>query len=584
MMKKSIYAAAALAVSSMALTGCGDRFQEEYPWMVGSQSEISTDDESGLGATDITVLEKELRGAIPFMLNYSHEPTGTWQAHKYQYQRANNVDNYAGYWTTSKGTFTFGGPMPSLYTPDNDYLGGPLDNQLFQQSKNAIFHATELGKPEWRAIALIIQGYLGHELVDFYGALPFTDWRNNKRVPPLTYEKGADVYDQIFEDLDEAIATLKATQPSSSELEKIEDLTTKTISRGDWRRWVKFANSLKLRMAMNIVNYDASKAQMLAEQAVNDEIGVLTDGDLDLSYYSVGDRSNNLYQLCNSWNDLRLGASLENILKHFNHPLLTVWFDGFQNPIIEKNTGISAEKGIYGVRQGIAMINTTDNKANYGPFGVLSEGARTLPHPFIKLTEVHFLRAEGALRGWNMGGTAQEFYEKGIRLTFSENAQYAKNGELDDVESYLAQESCPVVDYVDPLNFKHNLSGRVAIGVKWNEADDNETKLEKIVTQKYIGAFPLSAEAWTTFRRTSYPRLFPVYINAMAPDVDWELQIRRMVIKETTNNQLEMASLTEALGGPQHGGTRVFWDNSNTWVRGNATDTPDPIVVRPNNF
>ncbi|WP_289290074.1 SusD/RagB family nutrient-binding outer membrane lipoprotein, partial [Muribaculum intestinale] len=81
---------------------------------------------------------------------------------------------------------------------------------------------------------------------------------------------------------------------------------------------------------------------------------------------------------------------------------------------------------------------------------------------------------------------------------------------------------------------KHNTKGRVSIGVKWNEADDDETKLEKIITQKYIGNFPMSAEAWTTFRRTGYPRLFPVYLNPMYPDVDYELQIRRMTFKETT--------------------------------------------------
>lgn len=572
----------------MLLTGCGDKFQEEYPWMMGDQGSIDTEDEAGLGAKDITVLEKELRGAIPFMLNYSHEPNGSWQPHKYQYQRANNVDNYAGYWTTSKGTFTFGGPMPTLYTPDNDYLGGPIDNQLFQQSKNAIFAATELGKPAWRAIALIIQGYLGHELTDFYGTIPFTDWRNNKRVPPLTYEKGEDIYKQIFLDLDEAIAILKAEQPSASELEKIED-PTKTISNGDWRRWVKFANSLKLRMAMNIVNVDPATAQAKAEEAIADGIGVLTDGDRDLAYASTDGHKSCIYQISVNWDDIRLGASLENILKHFNNPLINVWFDGFQYPITEKNTGIQADKSIYGIRPGIAMSNTTNKERNYGPFGIVHENFSTMSQPFIKLSEVIFLRAEGALRGWAMGGTAQEFYEKGIRLMFEENKVYAQGGELDnyDVDAYINQETCDVVDYVDPLDFKHNTKGRVSIGVKWNEADDDETKLEKIITQKYIGNFPMSAEAWTTFRRTGYPRLFPVYFNPMYPDVDFELQIRRMTFKETTNNALEMASAKEALGagGAQHGGIKVFWDNSDTWTRGDKSDdNPSNTIEARNNF
>ena len=149
------------------LTGCGDQFQEEYPWMIGKQQDMDNTDESGAGATDITVLEKELRGAIPYMINYSHEPNGSWAPHKYQYYRANNIDNYAGYWTTSKGTFSFGGSLLTLYAYPNDYLGGAMDNQIFTQSVNAVFHAKELGKPEWRAVALIIHAYSGHELVDF---------------------------------------------------------------------------------------------------------------------------------------------------------------------------------------------------------------------------------------------------------------------------------------------------------------------------------------------------------------------------------------------------------------------------------
>ena len=378
-MKKIIYSIGFFAGSLLStgmLISCGDQFQEEYPWMIGKQEDMDNSNEAGAGATDITVLEKELRGAIPFMINYSHEPNGSWAPHKYQYYRANSIDNYAGYWTTSKGTFTFGGPLPTLYTYPNDYLGGPMDNQIFTQSVNAIFHATELGKPEWRAVGLIIQAYSAHEIVDFYGAAPFTDWRNVNRIPPLTYEKGVDIYDIIFKDLDEAITILKERQPSKAELEKIED-PNKTISYGDWRRWVKFANSIKLRMAMNIVKYDVGKAQQKAEEAVADEIGVLTlNDDKDIAYYPTSEISCCLWRICNEWHDLRLGASLENILKHFGNPLLTRWFDTNAYPIKDKNSGVAAPIDVYGMRPGINMRNnntTGKDKGGYGPFATLTD-------------------------------------------------------------------------------------------------------------------------------------------------------------------------------------------------------------------
>ena len=53
------------------LAGCGDKYLDPYPWIVGSQEEVNdSDGEEGLGATDISVLEAELKGAIPEMITY----------------------------------------------------------------------------------------------------------------------------------------------------------------------------------------------------------------------------------------------------------------------------------------------------------------------------------------------------------------------------------------------------------------------------------------------------------------------------------------------------------------------------------
>ena len=585
-MRKTIYSIGFLILESVLsvglFTACGDQFQEEYPWMIGRQEDMDNTNEEGAGATDITVLEKELRGAIPYMISYTKG--GSWQPHAYQYQRSSSIDNYAGYWTTTKSTFAFGGPLPTLYTFPNDYLGGPMDNTIFTQSYNAIHHATELGKPEWRAIALIIQAYQGHEIVDFYGAAPFSDWRNLQRNPPLTYERGEDIYTQIFNDLDEAIRILKERQPSRDEIAKIEDLTIQTLSNGDWRMWVKFANSIKMRMAMNIVKYDAGTAQQKFEQAVTDDIGVLNETDArDIAYYQEQNACC-LWTLGNSWHDIRLGATLENILKRYNHPLLTRWFDTNSYPIKEKGSGIQAPIDVYGVRAGINMRNnntTGKDKGGYGPFSTLSGDFKYMPQAFFKRTESLFLMAEGALRGWNtLGRTAKDLYEAGIRLCFQEN------GITDEtvINQYMEQTKAQDIDYVDPYNNENNIAGRVKVGVKWDETNTNEEKLEKIITQKYIANFPMSAEAWTTFRRTGYPRIFPVDVNNMKDQgVDTELQLRRIPIEETANNTLEIASLVQALGQPNTGASRVFWDKQ-TETRGEQSPDNEFTLVIPVNF
>lgn len=194
------------------------------------------------------------------------------------------------------------------------------------------------------------------------------------------------------------------------------------------------------------------------------------------------------------------------------------------------------------------------------------EDVLLMPLYVIKWAEMDFLRAEGALRGWNMGGSAEFFYNRGIR-----NADFGPgmNGEEYDayptrVEKYMQLEEAVPYTYVDPMNYANNMESVTKIGVKWNEGDDLETKLEKIITQKYIAIFPYSYEAWTEMRRTGYPKIFPV-LNASAGDgslADGEL-IRRMHLPNgDTQAGIDDVKNTglEAIGGPDTYATRVFWD------------------------
>ena len=102
------------------------------------------------------------------------------------------------------------------------------------------------------------------------------------------------------------------------------------------------------------------------------------------------------------------------------------------------------------------------------------------------------------------------------------------------------------------------------IGVKWNEADDLETKLEKIITQKYIALYPNSYEAWAELRRTGYPRLFPV-LNPWEGDGSLEYgdMIRRMPFpgrddEDTVDDIIKTGE--PALGGIDLQATRLWWD------------------------
>lgn len=580
-MKKTIISACIAAIAGMSvLSSCGDELKP-YPWIADDPNSGS---EENLGSTDMDALERQMIRGLRFVINYPGKGFN-WQPHDYQYIRANSIDNYAGYWTTTKANFAFGPALATLYTDDNGYITGPADARAFAYLKDAIFswnvaqYTDEDGnkylqeRPEWRAIALICEAYVAHEIVDAYGVMQFSDTRAQKRTRPINYEAGPDVYKLVLADLDEAIATLKEKQPGPGELQRVEGTDAEmTFTNWDWRYWVKLANCIKLRMAMNMVDYvdpdpvygpDSKPfvAKNIAEEAVNDEIGVLlpTD-DRDIAYHMTT-HQNVWYFIGNSWNDIRLNASLENILKHFKSPLLNEWFDNNEYEI-KNAAGQAAPRGVYGVRSGLYMEDTGGpDKGGYGPFAKLSGRQQYMKQPIFKRTEATLLRAEGALRGWNMGGTAQELYEAAIRVSFQEW------GVEDKVDAYLASDNLPVVNYRDYYNRVNDIDGRVSIGVKWNESDTQEVKLEKIITQKYIANFPMGAEAWANFRRTGYPRLFPVKINNMT-NVDTEMQIRRCSFVQDANNGAEIQQATELLGGTQDCGTRVFWDvRSATWAK-----------------
>lgn len=90
-----------------------------------------------------------------------------------------------------------------------------------------------------------------------------------------------------------------------------------------------------------------------------------------------------------------------------------------------------------------------------------------------------------------------------------------------------------------------------------------EIKLERIITQKWIAMYPEGCEAWAEQRRTGYPRLFPVRFNhSKGQSIDTETMIRRLPYPATleTSDPEQYEMLLKELGGPDHGGTRLWWD------------------------
>ena len=175
--------------------------------------------------------------------------------------------------------------------------------------------------------------------------------------------------------------------------------------------------------------------------------------------------------------------------------------------------------------------------------------------------EGFFLRAEAALRGWNMGGTARDFYEAGIRASFSENGV---SGE----DAYIANSALVPSRYVDRTNGGNAAAAPSTITIAWDDEADFETNLERIITQKWIAMYPDGCEGWAEFRRTGYPHLLPVVNNDSQGLIDTQIQVRRcpFPVQEYNTNEAAVQAAVQLLGGEavggglDNGGTRLWWD------------------------
>ena len=126
----------------------------------------------------------------------------------------------------------------------------------------------------------------------------------------------------------------------------------------------------------------------------------------------------------------------------------------------------------------------------------------------------------------------------------------------------MADNTSTPADYIDPVNPSMNIAALSTSTVAWAGAGTNEEKLEKIITQKWIAMFPEGQEAWSEYRRTGYPKIFPVASNQSGGTIDTDIQIRRIpfVDSEKSTNAAGVTAATSLLGGADNGGTRLWWD------------------------
>ena len=495
-------------------------------------------------------------------------------AHAYQRQYGLGTDCYANYMTIPHRDFMYG-TWTSTYSNSNDFNGDPRGS--YTMVKNGLIpvlnHPQIDSIPEVKAINLLYYCISAQEMADISG--PFTYVEDKKNIEnPSVYNTVEDIYKGIVQNLDTIVACLRyhETRPNWYK-ERVKDIlmsfneTNRDLlsSYSGMTTYIKLANSLKLRMAMHIVKVNPSLAQKWAEEAVRDGVVESIDEQSGL-FPVVSGFTHPMVTIIDSWGDSRISASFESLLMSLDHPYTKYLTTKNSNEITNKKTGavLPANKKIVGIRSGILVGDGQSYGQNQriAYSGLDRNCLQDAPLYLVKFAEVDFLRAEGALRGWNMGGSAQFFYERGIRNAYLEEPDYVYEYK-DLVDTYMQREQPIAYVQSDPMGDGADWQSVTKIGVKWNDADSKETKLEKIITQKYIALFPLSTEAWTELRRTGYPKCFRVLNTS---DGDGSVRPGEMIrrIPWQSTDPIELKNINEtgldALGGPDVQGTRLWWD------------------------
>ena len=476
---------------------------------------------------------------------------GTSVANRYQTAYNLAADCWSGYFGQNNN---WGGPNNLNYFLKDGWVASSYTESystvvpLWQDLKGK----TETQFPEVFALAQILKISAWHKATDMFGPIPYKE--AGKGLITVPYDSQEEVYKSMFKELSDAIEVLtKYADNGNSKLLPNAD----AIYAGDVHKWVVYANSLMLRLAMRVYYADAALSKQYALQAVNHSYGVMKtkDDEAKIERGASLEFKNNLDVLINQYNECRMGSSMLAYLGGYQDPRLPKYFN-------TSTVSQAVTVGTYGKYSGVPTghdVSSNDAFKDSSRPAITS----TTPTYWMRASEVYFLLAEAALHGFAVGGTAESLYEKGIEMSFEENG--IASSEVADYMSSGLKPSAYSFHLTNP-GVNVDVPAVTEATTAWTGTD--EEKFEKIMIQKWIALYPNGQEAWTEYRRTGYPKLHSAISNYSNGEVDSEVGIRRMRFPTNKSTSAEdIANLESARkllrGGLDKAGTRLWWDNKN---------------------
>lgn len=470
------------------------------------------------------------------------------QEHQYQYQESLMGCPFGGY----IASYRKWSERWETYNPSNDWRATPFKDVI--TNLYAPYRGVHSDAPDdalATAFADLFRIAVMHRMTDNYGPIPYSNVLETEEAT-VTYDSQKDVYAQMFSGLDAVLEAFTANRNVPAAQWSSYD----KVYYGDISKWIRYANSLRLRMATRLRYVDA---KLYAEQAGKAISGELILTNEDNAYYHTTD---NRVAIINSWGDHRAAADILCYMNGYGDPRREKMFDRNLVPLtVSDSSPIGPEKDrkYVGARVGFNSDKAADFQYNYSNWLVTSSD----PILWMNAAEVNFLLAEYELAVNRDAAAARVYYETGIRLSFAERG-------ASGADAYISDGTSTPEKYTDPLGQYTAPKPVSECKVSWDVDTDDESRLEKIITQKWIAIFPLGSEAWAEYRRTGYPKLLPVPHNLGAYNIDPDHHARRLVypVEEYEQN---FGNVSEAVrmigeenslnaGGSDSMASRVWWD------------------------
>jgi hypothetical protein len=432
---------------------------------------------------------------------------------------------WAQYWTNS-GSFV---PSPSIdqfqITNTNFTL---VWTDLYQNLTNfnnlQVTASADPALSSYQAIAMIMKAYDFQQLVDQFGDVPYTQAFNPSKYLNPAYDTQLSIYTDLVKQLDAAIALAGkgGTNPGAADI----------VFQGNMANWQKFANSIKLRLAIRQSTKNKSNTAA-ADLASTASFGYLDDTqDAEANPGYANQLSSGVSQQSPFWANYGFDVTgnqtfpntyyrgnnfFINILTNFNDPRLTQIY-------APAGSGVTNIQGnTFGQTGTPVLTNAVTSTIGPGLLKSPTQNAVLMGH-----AEACFLQAEGILDGYITAGTAQDFYQRGITASFVD----------------MGLKAAQATTYY----------GQNITNVGWTASANEE---EAIIYQKWISLAGYgNFEGYLEYLRTGYPVL-PTPVSLDPAAISATLPVRQFYpLSEETSNGPSVAKE----GTINIFTTKIFWE------------------------